>query len=265
MTTSPTFRKDLATDRGPGECRLCGSFLDPHSETRGDTVAHRKQRRGNYACVEALVCGLQLADPGITTEPGGLTASQSRPAVIFTAAAVPGRSAALDVCVASPNAAAARGDAAQAAPDRKRTHYQNETSELQNQGIHHRALIWTADGRPRPAATRTLQYAAEIAANRNGQQMSAKSLQRRWKHEIQIALLRRRAAMSRVVLPNPSARSVRLLAGIVDTAVQHWGYALPLDGAPGNHDRQANSKSDTAVPDDDDDFTTVISQSFESL
>ena len=48
-----------------------------------------------------MVCGLKLADPGITTEPRGLTASQSRPADIFTTAAVLGRSASLDVCVAS--------------------------------------------------------------------------------------------------------------------------------------------------------------------
>ena len=46
--------------------------------------------------------------PGITTEPRGLTASQSRPAEILTTAAVPGGSAALDVCVASTTAAAAR-------------------------------------------------------------------------------------------------------------------------------------------------------------
>ena len=51
---------------------------------------------------------MKLADPGITTEPRGLTASQSRPADIFTIDAVPGRSAALDVCVTSSIAAAAR-------------------------------------------------------------------------------------------------------------------------------------------------------------
>ena len=37
--------------------------------------------------------------------------TQSRPADLLTTTAVPGRSAALDVCVASSNAAAARGDA----------------------------------------------------------------------------------------------------------------------------------------------------------
>ena len=41
---------------------------------------------------------LKLADPGITTEPRGLTETQSRLADLFTTAAVPGRSAGLDVC-----------------------------------------------------------------------------------------------------------------------------------------------------------------------
>ena len=143
-----------------------------------------------------------------------------RPADIFTTAAVPGRSAALDVCVASRNAAATRGDAAQAAFDRKLSNYRNEIPRV-TFGIHYR-LVWTADGRPQPAVTRTLQYAAEIASSRNGQQMSAKSLQRRWKHESQIALLRWRAAMTRADLPNSSARAEWFLAGILDRALHHF-------------------------------------------
>ena len=54
---------------------------------------------------------------------GALTASQS--------------SAALDVCVASSIAAAARGDAAQAAFDRKLSQYRNEIGELRQQNIHY--------------------------------------------------------------------------------------------------------------------------------
>ena len=114
--------------------------------------------REHYACVHAVFCGMKLADPGITAEPRGRTASQSRPVDIFTTAAVPGRSAALDV--ASSMAAAARGDAAQAAFDRKLSQNRNEIGELRQQGIHCRPLVWTADGRPRPAVTRALQYAA---------------------------------------------------------------------------------------------------------
>ena len=109
----------------------------------------------------------ETADPGITTEPTGLTASQSRPADIITTAAVHGRSAALDVCVASSIAAAARGNAAQAAFDRKLTHYRNELGELRQQKIHFRPLVWTADGR-HPAVTRPLQYAADIASTGMG-------------------------------------------------------------------------------------------------
>ena len=78
--------------------------------------------------------------------------------------------------------------------------------------------VWTADGRPRPAVTRTLQYAADIASCRNGQHMSSQALQRRWKHEIQIALLRRRAAVTRAAVPNISARERWLLAGLIDRA-----------------------------------------------
>ena len=92
-------------------CRLCGTQLDPALE-HCETCANPEATRGHYACVRALVDGLKLADAGVSTEPRGLTTTQDRPADILTTAAVPGRSAALDVCIASPNAARAQGDAA---------------------------------------------------------------------------------------------------------------------------------------------------------
>ena len=98
-----------------GQCRLFGAFLDLQLE-HGETYSTAEASRRHYACVHVVLGGLKLADPGITTEPRGLTEEQSRLADLFTTAAVPGRSEALDVCVAFPNAAAAaRGDAAQAA------------------------------------------------------------------------------------------------------------------------------------------------------
>ena len=110
---------------------------------------------------------------------------------------------------------------------------------------------------PHPAVTRTLQYAADIASCRNGQHLSAKSLHRRWKHEIQIALLRRRAATARAVLPNPSARAEWFFAGIIDRALNRWGHvpALDCDGGPGDHDLD-DFETDTATPDDDDDIVS---------
>ena len=47
-------------------------------------------------------------------------------------------------------------------------------------------------------------------------------------------------------------------------AVHHWGYAPPLDGGPRDHDH-ADSETDTAIPDDDDDIASLASQSFESV
>ena len=127
---------------GGGQCRCCGSFLDlqlEHAETCSTTEATRR----HYACVHAVVCGMKIADPGMSTEPRRLTASQSRLADIFSTA-VPGCSAALDVCVASSIAAAARGDAAQAAFDRQLSHYRNGIGELRQHGIRYCSLVWIA-------------------------------------------------------------------------------------------------------------------------
>ena len=185
-TTSPMCKRDSATGRGRDSVNaVCVVlFWTPNSITEKLAVPLEATRR-HCGCVHAVLGGLKLADPGITTEPRGFTEAQSGPADLFTIAAVPTRSAALDVSVAPP-AAAARGDAVQAAFERKLNHNRHEIPEFLAQGILSRLLVCTADGRPHPAATRTLQYAADIVSSRNGQQMSAKSLQHRWKHEIQI-------------------------------------------------------------------------------
>ena len=215
---------------GDAVCRLCGAPLDPQLE-HSECCATAEATRGHYACVRVLVDGLKLADPAVTTEPQGLTSTTSRPADILTAAAVPGRSAALDVCVASPNAAAAAGDAAEAAFKRKLRRYRREIPQLRAAGIVYRPLVWTADGRPHPAVTRTLAFAAELAATRSSQEVSAQALRARWRHEIQIALLRRRAAMTRAVLPRMAARDVWLLTGHSCSVPSSTRRLEPLDAA----------------------------------
>ena len=232
-TTLPTCRKDWVTESG---WEVATADAVAPSWTSEATRVH-------HACVHAVVCGMKLTDPGITI--------------------VPQRSPALDVCVASSIAAAASGDAAQAAFELELTHYRNELGELR-QNIHYRPLVWNADGRPHPAATRTLQYAADIASSRNGQHLSSKSLHRRWKHEIQIALLHRRAATARALLPNPSARAEWLFAGIIDRALQHCGHVPALDGGPGDHGLD-NLETNTAVIDDDDDIVSLASCTCESV
>jgi hypothetical protein len=128
-------------------CRLCGKIMDPQGE-RCEVCAIGEATMGHYAIFRAVVEGLRLADAAITTEPTGLTDTQSRPADIFTTAAVPGRSAALDVCVASPDAGAAGTNAVEAAFKRKLDHYRNAIPQLHAAGIVFRPLIWSSDGRP---------------------------------------------------------------------------------------------------------------------
>ena len=132
------------------------------------------------------------------------------------------------------------------------------------EGIVHRSQVWTGDGRPHPAVTRTLQYAADFAACRNWQRMSAKALRHRWKHEIQIAFLwQRSAAMTLAVLPSTSAREERLLAGLIDRVTSHWIRAPPLDGGD---DDDADTRTDTTIPDDDnEDITSFTSQQTTAL
>ena len=120
------------------------------------------------------------------------------------------------------------GGAAEAAFNRKLRRYQREIRELQRAGITFRPMVWAADGRPHPAVTRTLKYAAEIAATRNTQQASAPMILGRWRHEIQIAILRRRAAMCRAVLPRPSRFEHWLLTGEADRSAGAEGRAAAL-------------------------------------
>ena len=195
-------------------CRLCGKHLDPcvdHSEV----CAIGEATRGHYAVVNAVVDGMRIADPAATTEPRGLTSTQARPADIFTSAAVPGRSAALDVCIASPDAAAAGEDACESAFRRKLHHYRRVIPELHAANIAFRPMIWSADGRPHPAVTRTLKYAADIAARKRGG-VAASALLVRWKHEITVAIVRRRAAMIRAVLPKTGAKQLWTMTGVCD-------------------------------------------------
>ena len=177
----------------------------------GETCSAAEATRGHDACVRAVFGW--VADPGVTTEPRGLTEGESRTAALFTAAAVPGRSAALDVCVASADALA---EAQRTQPSRS----QNFTLSIPNSRLlgsktSNTRMSGQQTGDRTRSVTRTLQCAADIASCRNGQHMSAKSFEYRWRHDIQIAFFRRRATMTGAVFPNPSARAEWLLAGII--------------------------------------------------
>ena len=215
---------------GGGQCRCCGSFLDPQLE-HAETCSKEENTRGHYACVHAVVCGMKLADPGITTEP-------YRPADISTTAAVPGRSAALHVCVASSIAAAARGDAAQATFDRKLSQYRNEMGELRQQRTHYRPLVWTAAA---PSRHSNASVRGRHCFQPERATFSAKSLHRRWKHDIKIAFL--------------------CVGG------QPWlaQFSRILQREQSGSSQVSSTETDAAIPDDDDDIVSLASYTYESV
>ena len=202
----------------------------------GDCCDTAGATRGHYAVVKPVLNFIKLADAAATTEPRGLTDTQSRPADIFTSAAVPGRRAALDVCVASPNASGAAGDAAAAAFRRKLSRYRTEIGQLRQAGIVYRPLVWTSNGRPHPAVTRTLRFVAQQAANRTEEQTEAAQMLGRCRHEIQIAICRRRAAMTRAVLPRLGSTAAALLTGFAGGVPSSDCRATPLRGDDGEDD-----------------------------
>ena len=80
-------------------------------------------------------------------------------------------------------------------------------------------------------------------------QVSAKAIQHRWTHEVQIALLRRMAAMTRAVLP-------------LTSATNHWARAPLLDGS---EDEDTDTGTDTTVPDDNEDISSFSRQQIATI
>ena len=122
------------------------------------------------------------------------------------------------------------GDAVASAFARKLRRYRREIPQLRAAGIIFRPMVWTADGRPHPAVTRTLRYAAEQAVHRNERHSDARSLLARWRHEIQITLQQRRAAMTRAVVPQMTAAEAWMLTGHRPAVPCSAGRTQILDG-----------------------------------
>ena len=55
---------------GGGQCRCCGSFLDPQLE-HAETCSNTEATREHYACVHAVVCGLKLTDRALPRNQAG--------------------------------------------------------------------------------------------------------------------------------------------------------------------------------------------------
>ena len=75
-------------------------------------------------------------------------------------------------------------------------------------------MVWSTEGRPRPETSRLLDAAVRtVRSRRRRRDEDAAALQQRWRHEITVAIQRRKAAMLKAVLPQHSDRQEWLARG----------------------------------------------------
>ena len=168
-----------------------------------------------WLAVSEAVDDIYLADSSVRTEIRGLSEhSDVRPADIFTNAALPGREAALDVTIVSPESTRAGQDCLQTAYVEKFRKYREILPELSRQGIAFKPLVWSTEGAPHPVVMRILKYVCSQAVRRNGSTGEDKMLSR-WQRELATAIQTRKARMIAACMPDHKAPQLWLLSGSV--------------------------------------------------
>ena len=193
-------------------CRRCGARLD-EAGSHALCCALPEATRGHYAVRDAVLPLAHLADPAAVTEARGLIPSVPalRPADILTSAALPGRLAALDIGITSPDASDAGLDCCAAMHNRKRRDYNPFLDELEiQQGIAYRPMVWSTWGREHPETTAMLVSLARTAARRVGLQ-DHRLLLRRTRAAVGVELMRRAVRMMRACLPDEATAANLLL------------------------------------------------------
>ncbi|CAE8601449.1 unnamed protein product [Polarella glacialis] len=182
-------------------CRACRGTLDP-SGYHAFCCAPGESTRGHNDVRDCLFDLARLADSTAEREVLGLldAAPGLRPADVLTSAASPGLTSALDVGVASPDAANAGADCAEAMRVRKRATYARFLPALLAEGVEYRPLVWSCWGREHPDTTAALTQLARQAARRRGAS-DYRPLLRRARARIGAAIARRAAGMLRACMP----------------------------------------------------------------
>ena len=134
-----TIRLRLGT-AGPTEpftCAQCDRNLLDSASAHALCCAPGSSTKGHYAVVRKIFDVVQQLDHGAETEAVGLipSAPTLRPADLLTTAASSGRAAALDVRIASPDAAHAGTDCTETMHAAKLAKYANHQAALERQNI----------------------------------------------------------------------------------------------------------------------------------
>ena len=198
-------RLRIGADVVPPEhvCACCGEVMGADGK-HALRCAPGESTRGHYSVTSVVHVLASLSDPASCAEPRGLVPSRPalRPADVLTSAAF-SHLAALDVCVASPDAEGAGTDACAAGAVRKTAHYKDVIEELQDEGYTYHPLVWSSWGRPGHDAESAVRTLAAAVARRRGLG-DGHALEARAKGLIGAAIWRRAAAMVRTCLRRPT-------------------------------------------------------------
>ena len=150
-----------------------------------------------HATAEPEVLGLIASAPG------------ARPADVLTSALAADKDTALDVGIASPDAAGAGPDCTESMRSRKLAKYLEYQGELDAARVVYRPITWSCYGREHPDTTAVLLAVARRTARRQGLADPLPVL-RRMRASIGVALARRAARMVHACLRDPGPREQTL-------------------------------------------------------
>ncbi len=195
-------------------CHRCGAAILERKCTHALCCSLGEATKGHNRVRDDVLRLVHIADSAAETEVQGLIpdAPSLRPADIFTEAAFPGCQAAMDIGIASPDAAGAGEDCCEAMYQGKMNKYEQHLPALTSRGIRYKPMVMSAYGRWHPDSLVTMEAIARRAARKRGF-LDHRLLLRRSLASIGVLVWRRAAAMVRSCLPKPTAEEMALLFG----------------------------------------------------
>ena len=177
------------------ECDKCGKILD-RACLHAFCCAPAESTIGHYRVCDAILPLVHLADTSACAEVLGLIPSAPAlcPADIFSATAVPGCRAALDIGIMSPDATGAGTDCCRAIFEKKCKDYSKYRQELADDQVEYIPLAFSSYGRIHPTSLAILENIARRAALRHGYRDHQVLLRRTLKN-VSVAIWERAAAM----------------------------------------------------------------------
>ena len=193
-------------------CPRCSTEVVGRTASHALCCAAPEGTHGHYDARDQLLLSVHLADPSATPEAPEIIASHPalRPADIFTTAAIPGGLAALDVGIASPDAAGAGDDCVESMWRKKRGTYAPHFDEMRAFGVTYVPMVISCYGRWHPESAVTLERICVQASRRLGL-ADHLPLLRKARATAGVAIWRRAAAMARACLPRLRPEEMALI------------------------------------------------------